>query len=219
MENTDFISRQIDVCKNDKKLVELICKLRPAPLDFYAHVHAASEKIDGKKRGYSLIGIVIQDYSAGEGKSVRAAANISPATADYIFNVLRRGDLEFTYSEEKLQPNTDMKTGRNPVTKLQIRRSDKDQNGKKRRSPWCIQIENGTAIAATNANGGSYAKRDSFESSASLFMVVSDFDMYRMFYNATHLIANWEAAYIPPNIFEAETLLAQRMEEKRQAGQ
>lgn len=216
MDNKDFISRQIDVCKNDKKLVEVIGKLTLAPRNYYAHVHAASDKIDGDKRAYSLIGILIQDYSGGEGNVIRSSANITPAIADYIFNAVRRGDLNFYYGEEKLLPNTDSTTGRNPVTKLSISRVDMDEKKKeKRRQPWFIVIENGTAVAATNAKGGSYAEKDSFVSEKKLFMSLSDVDMYRMFYNTTHFIANWEAAYAPQHIYDSEAALAQLIESKK----
>lgn len=216
--NKDFISRQIDVCKNDKKLVELIAKLALAPRNYYAHIHAASDKVEGEKRAYSLIGIVIQDYSDSSKDAVRSTANITPAIADYIFNIVRRGDLNFCYTEEKLLPNKDSTTGRNPVTKLTICRSDtvkKDGKEEKRRQPWFIGIENGTAVAATNAKGGSYAQKDSFVSEKNLVMSLTDVDMYRMFYNATHFISNWEAAYVPQHIYESEAALAQIIESKK----
>lgn len=218
MDNKDFISRQIDVCKNDKMLVELVGKLALAPTNYYAHIHAASDKVDGDKRAYSLIGILIQDYSGGEGNVVRSSANITPAIADYIFNAVRRGDLNFYYGEAKLLPSTDPKTGRNPVTKLSISRIDmaeKDGKKEKRRQPWFISIENGTAVAATNAKGGSYAEKDSFISEKKLTMTLTDVDMYRMFYNTTRFIANWEAAYAPQHIYDSEAALARLIESKK----
>ena len=41
MSEQNYISRQITVYKTDKKLIEFIDKLKPAPTDFYAHIHSS----------------------------------------------------------------------------------------------------------------------------------------------------------------------------------
>ena len=69
----EFISRQISVYKTDKKLVELIDKLNPAPLELYAHIHARGDDAGDNRRVYSNIGIILQDYSAGTGQNTRCA--------------------------------------------------------------------------------------------------------------------------------------------------
>ena len=40
MNEHGYISRQISVYKTDKKLVEFLDKLKPAPTDYYAHIHS-----------------------------------------------------------------------------------------------------------------------------------------------------------------------------------
>ena len=44
MSEQNYISRQITVYKTDKKLIEFIDKLKPAPTDFYAHIHSFGDK-------------------------------------------------------------------------------------------------------------------------------------------------------------------------------
>lgn len=79
MKNEDYISNQIAVYKNSKTLVEFQDKLKSAGIHSYAHIHANGEiDADGRKR-YSLIGILMKDYSKGTGdKAVTVSANLSP---------------------------------------------------------------------------------------------------------------------------------------------
>ena len=87
MNDNGYISRQISVYKTDKKLVELIDKLNPAPLELYAHIHARGDDTGDNRRVYSNIGIILQDYSAGTGQNTRrATANLLPSEVAYIFN-------------------------------------------------------------------------------------------------------------------------------------
>ena len=90
MSEQNYISRQITVYKTDKKLIEFIDKLKPAPTDFYAHIHSFGDKDEEGVKQTSCIGIVLQDYSKGTGKqTVRVMANISPDEAEYILTQLQ----------------------------------------------------------------------------------------------------------------------------------
>lgn len=62
MSEQNYISRQITVYKTDKKLIEFIDKLKPAPTDFYAHIHSFGDKDEEGVKQTSCIGIVLQDY-------------------------------------------------------------------------------------------------------------------------------------------------------------
>ena len=73
------IQKQIAIYMTDKKLCEFNDKLKLAPVDYYAHVHAQGEKQEEGSRQRSCIGMVLQDYSNGTGdKTVRVMANLSP---------------------------------------------------------------------------------------------------------------------------------------------
>ena len=63
----EYISRQITVYKTDKKLVEFIDKLKPAPTGYYAHIHSFGDKDEDGVKQTSCIGITLQDYSKGTG--------------------------------------------------------------------------------------------------------------------------------------------------------
>lgn len=214
----DYISKQIAVYKTDKKLLELNCKLKLAPPDYYAHIHAEGDTNADGTRESSRIGLVLLDYSEGKDKKISAFVNISPAITDYIFSALQNRQASFSMQEEKILPNADAKTGRNKVTKLRIIRAEKNKDGQVRNYPWYVEIENGTAVAAKTAKGGTYAKKGSFTSESKVFINISDKDMYELFYTATHLIANWEAAYAPANIVESEIMLEQLLEAKKATG-
>ena len=47
----------------NKKLVEFNDKLKPAPIEYYAHIHAQGEKVGDGSRPRSCIGMVLQDLS------------------------------------------------------------------------------------------------------------------------------------------------------------
>ena len=211
-----FISNQIAVYKTDKKLLELNGKLKLAPQEFYAHVHAESDENANGFRESSRIEMKLLDYSSDvKGSTFEVRANISPASADYIFSRLRTGRLAFQFDEEKIMPGVDPVTGRSRVTKLKIVRTDKNAAGEVMRYPWCVEIENGTAIAAKTGKGGTYIQKGSFVSTGSVKLNLSDRDLYEMFYTVTHFVNNWEAAYVPANIFESEAVRNALIEEKR----
>ena len=56
MSEQNYISRQITVYKTDKKLIEFIDKLKPAPTDFYAHIHSFGDKDEEGVKQTSCIG-------------------------------------------------------------------------------------------------------------------------------------------------------------------
>ena len=86
MNEQTYISRQISVYMTDKKLVEFLDKLKPAPTEYYAHIHSFGDKDEDGVKQISCVGILLQDYSNGTGKNtVRVAANICPDEAEYIF--------------------------------------------------------------------------------------------------------------------------------------
>ena len=55
------IQNQIAIYMTNKKLCEFTDKLKPAPVEYYAHMHAQGEEQPDGFRAYSCIGIVLQD--------------------------------------------------------------------------------------------------------------------------------------------------------------
>lgn len=196
--NETHISRQIAVYKTDKKLVELIDKLNPAPVEFYAHMHAQGDEVSGSdRRMYSNIGMTMLDYSEGKGDSTkRAEANLSPDEVRYLFSRCEIGVQTFEFKTDKIFGNPDEK-GRAKVVKLVIRRATVGSDGKPRKYPWYIEIENGSGIPQKTAIGGTYCQSGSFMSETKIFTNMSDLDFYKLFNRANRFIEMFEMATAP----------------------
>jgi hypothetical protein len=210
------ISTQIAVYKTDKKLVEFNDKLQPASVENYAHLHATTEEADGKKL-YSLIGMVMQDYSNGTGdKLVRVSANLSPDDIGFILCRLTAGFTEVDYSQDKIFGKPDAK-GLSTVTKVVIKRATVGSDGNPRKYPWYFCVENGTGIAAENKSGGKYIQSKSYVKQQQVFANLSDLDAYRLFNRVAQYVKAWELTNGPRLIRDAAPLLAAQREEYRNA--
>ena len=72
------IQNQIAIYMTNKKLCEFTDKLKPAPIEYYAHMHAQGEEQADGIRAYSCIGVVLQDYSNGLATRPFVSQRISP---------------------------------------------------------------------------------------------------------------------------------------------
>lgn len=206
------ISTQIAVYKTDKKLVEFIDKLRPASVENYAHLHATTEEDGEGKKLYSLVGMVMQDYSNGTGdKLVRVSANLSPDDIGFILCRLTAGFQEVDYSQDKIFGKPDDK-GRSTVTKVTIKRATVGSDGNPRKYPWYFCIENGTGVAAANKSGGKYIQKNSYIKQLQVFANLSDIDAYRLFNRVAQYVKAWELTNGPRLIRDAAPLLAAQRE-------
>ena len=189
------LSKQIGVYKTDKKLLELVDMLNPAPTNMYAHLHARGDAVPGGTKIYSNVRVVLQDYTAGTGASLkRATANLSPEELRYIYSRLYNGVKEFEFRTDKIFGAPD-KDGRSMVTKLLIKRGDIGSDGKPRRYPWYVEIENGTGVPAKGASGGTYCQSGTFASTAKIFINISEIDFFKLFCQAVSFLNVWEQRY------------------------
>lgn len=87
--------------------------------------------------------------------------------------------------------------GSSPMSRLSITRIPLSSDGKPMQSPWRITIDNGTAIAKQNQNGGSYAERGSFKSGngGALYFNASDEDWIAAVEKVVAFIDTFEKAY------------------------
>lgn len=196
-ENEDYISNQIAVYKNSKTLVEFQDKLKSAGIHSYAHIHANGEiDADGRKR-YSLIGILMKDYSKGTGdKAVTVSANLSPEQVKFFLSRIEACVESYSFLEEKIFGSPD-KDGYAQVTKFKLIRATKDAKGNVRKLPWYIEVENGKGIPVQNANGGTYMKPNSFVSTGKAYANMSDLDLYECLSRVGSYINCWEMAMAP----------------------
>lgn len=208
--NETYISNQIAVYKNSKTLIEFQDKLNSAPLESYAHLHATGDIASNGRKKYSLIGILMKDYSNGTGdKSITVTANLTPEEIKFILTRIAAGFQEYTFQQEKIFGEPDAQ-GYATVTKVRILRATKDKKGNVRNLPWYFEIENGKGIPLKNAAGGTYLKSGTFLSDGKVYANLSDLDLYKLLERVASYINSWETLTGPYLIKKAKETIIQR---------
>ena len=83
----------------------------------------------------------------------------------------------------------------------------KDKEGKNRKSPWYVIVENGKAIKAQNGNGGAYAKSMTFQSQSKIIVYLTDQDFYCLLSEVVSYINVWEITFGSKLLREGRLLL------------
>lgn len=98
------------------------------------------------------------------------------------------------YRQDKIISKTVGSDGRSPMTRFSITRTPYAPDGSVMKSPWKISIDKGTAIAAYNSAGGSYAKSGTFvsDNKGALTFNASDEDMLTALIKVAHTIDVFE---------------------------
>ena len=209
------IQPQIAIYMTNKKLCEFNDKLKAAPIEYYGHLHAQGEKVEGERSQRSCIGIVLQDYSNGTGNNtVRVSANLSPEFFAYALSRVSLGVELFDFYEEKIFGDPD-KEGKSMVTKVSIKRASVGQDGKPRNYPWCVIVENGRAIKEGTQTGGVHMKKGSYQKERSVFVNINDYDFFRLMQQTTRYINAWELTNGPKKIREAMQIMEQQRASER----
>ena len=209
------IQPQIAIYMTNKKLCEFNDKLKAAPVEYYGHLHAQGEKVEGERSQRSCIGIVLQDYSNGTGnKTVRVSANLAPEFFAYALSRVSLGVELFEFYEEKIFGDPD-KEGKSMVTKVSIKRASVGPDGKKRNYPWCVIVENGRAIKEGTQTGGVHMKKGSYQKERQVFVNINDYDFFRLMQQTTRYINAWELTNGPKKIREAMQIMEQQCASER----
>ena len=204
------IQPQIAIYMTNKKLCEFNDKLKAAPVEYYGHLHAQGEKVEGERSQRSCIGIVLQDYSNGTGnKTVRVSANLAPEFFAYALSRVSLGVELFEFYEEKIFGDPD-KEGKSMVTKVSIKRASAGPDGKKRNYPWCVIVENGRAVKEGTQTGGVHMKKGSYQKERQVFVNINDYDFFRLMQQTTRYINAWELTNGPKKIREAMQIMEQQ---------
>ena len=204
------IQPQIAIYMTNKKLCEFNDKLKAAPVEYYGHLHAQGEKVEGERSQRSCIGIVLQDYSNGTGnKTVRVSANLAPEFFTYALSRVSLGVELFEFYEEKIFGDPD-KEGKSMVTKVSIKRASVGPDGKKRNYPWCVIVENGRAVKEGTQTGGVHMKKGSYQKERQVFVNINDYDFFRLMQQTTRYINAWELTNGPKKIREAMQIMEQQ---------
>ncbi|MCF2661190.1 hypothetical protein [Pseudoflavonifractor phocaeensis] len=209
------IQPQVAIYMTNKKLCEFNDKLKAAPVEYYGHLHAQGEKVEGERSQRSCIGIVLQDYSNGTGnKTVRVSANLAPEFFAYALSRVSLGVELFEFYEEKIFGDPD-KEGKSMVTKVSIKRASVGPDGKKRNYPWCVIVENGRAIKEGTQTGGVHMKKGSYQKERQVFVNINDYDFFRLMQQTTRYINAWELTNGPKKIREAMQIMEQQCASER----
>lgn len=209
------IQPQVAIYMTNKKLCEFNDKLKAAPVEYYGHLHAQGEKVEGERSQRSCIGIVLQDYSNGTGnKTVRVSANLAPEFFAYALSRVSLGVELFEFYEEKIFGDPD-KEGKSMVTKVSIKRASVGPDGKKRNYPWCVIVENGRAIKEGTQTGGVHMKKGSYQKERQVFVNINDYDFFRLMQQTTRYINAWELTNGPKKIREAMQIMEQQRASER----
>ena len=81
------------------------------------------------------------------------------------------------------------------VRKMTVGRHDTDSQGRPRRCPWYVEIQNGIGIPVHNANGGTYCQKDSCQCRQKVALFLNDRDMFALFGRAEAYIRAFELEY------------------------
>ena len=209
------IQPQVAIYMTNKKLCEFNDKLKAAPVEYYGHLHAQGEKVEGERSQRSCIGIVLQDYSNGTGnKTVRVSANLTPEFFAYALSRVSLGVELFEFYEEKIFGDPD-KEGKSMVTKVSIKRASVGPDGKKRNYPWCVIVENGRAVKEGTQTGGVHMKKGSYQKERQVFVNINDYDFFRLMQQTTRYINAWELTNGPKKIREAMQIMEQQRASER----
>ena len=195
-QSQDRITGQIAVHKTDKKLLEFIDSLNPAPIHDYAAIHAGAVRPYEKdgQRVYSVIRIVAQDYSRRGEDSVRVKANISPEEALYLANMVRNGVKDYKFEAVKIFGSPDQ-GGLCPMTKLWINRNETTADGEILNRPWKVDIENGRGRKAQGKNGGAYCQSGSYVLEKKVFLNFTDYEFFKLMCGVERYIGIWEMVH------------------------
>ena len=209
------IQPQVAIYMTNKKLCEFNDKLKAAPVEYYGHLHAQGEKVEGERSQRSCIGIVLQDYSNGTGnKTVRVSANLAPEFFAYALSRVSLGVELFEFYEEKIFGDPD-KEGKSMVTKVSIKRASVGPDGKKRNYPWCVIVENGRAVKEGTQTGGVHMKKGSYQKERQVCVNINDYDFFRLMQQTTRYINAWELTNGPKKIREAMQIMEQQRASER----
>lgn len=184
-----------EICKQmtAKKLICFSDKLRLAPIERYAQIHARGEMVDGKK-AHSLIGVSIFDYSSGKGDATKITRfNLAPEEIQFILTRLEAGFQEYEWSFQKIYGDPDPAKGNTcQAENFRISRHVNDGRGQMLSSPWQIAISNGRGIKLSNKNGGFYMQSGSYREERSGSINLTDMDLYKLLKRVDSYIRVWE---------------------------
>lgn len=143
-----------------------------------------------------------------QGQEAKTAVDKLLAAYKLVNNLESVESLDFSYKQDRVDVYR-KNNGSAPVTILSISRTDKDRNGNKMRSPWCVKITNGTAPLKEQQNGTSSYVNSQLKVEKECFINLSDYDMFRCLNRVVRFIEIWENTMGIPVVAQGEKLREQ----------
>lgn len=210
--------RQISSFTNNKAVVELMNKLKPATPGKGSHLHRSGEKDNaGHSLSNSMIGINLVDYE--KNPSIFVQENLTPSQVKELYQeaIMKRNNYDFSGNGQKIFGNPD-ENGYSIVRTLKINRQGSFvQNGNTvtKNYPWTITIQNGKGIKEVNQKtGGTSCKKGSFVVEKEAKIVMADGDFFALFEEANTYLTAWES-YVAHSFIKANEEAIKAEEEKQ----
>ena len=182
--------------------MELQDNLYPTIPKYARKLHSFGKERNNNEQMYSRFKFVLIDYSKGTGEnSVAVDANITSEVLAYLYCMFKKAveNGSFTYSEEKIMPQN------NYVKKLLIKRAQKNSKGEILRNPWSLSCEVGTGEKAYTKEGGTYLKPNTYQKERSVYVSLSDKDMFILLQEGFSRLNSFETYYGPKLLSAAQT--------------
>lgn len=207
---------QMSCFTNNKAVVELINKLKPATPGKGSHLHRNNETDEnGKKMVASLVGINLVNYEVNP--SIFVQDNLSIAQLRELYNeaIMKRNNYTFSGNGQKIFGNA-KEEGYSIVRTIQINRQGSYvQNGRNivKTYPWRIKIQNGRGIKEQNAKtGGTSCREGSFVCEKEAIINLSDGDFFALLDEAISYVNAWERYYTNYFVKENEKIIKEEKE-------
>lgn len=192
MAENEQLTDQIHKIQTDNKLIAIYDRLRYAPVASYAQLHAKGDYYENNHKVNSLICVQLQDYSKGTGeRNVIARFNLAPEQIQFFLTRIEAGFQEYEWSQSKIYGNPDS-AGYSPAMRFIIARHAFDRNGTPMKNPWRIEISNGKGIKISNTKGGFYMKPGSYIEEKTVFIQLTDMDLFTLLKRTDSYITEWE---------------------------
>ena len=129
------------------------------------------------------------------GAAVKAAGSVFSDFQQYPVMPPQKPYAEFSYRQERVNPYSRTQDGFVRVSQVTIQRKQFNAKGEIMKSPWSVNISNFEAVPNEQRNGTTSYQPNTKRNDTSLFIQVSDDDMWRCLYAVSHFISVWEMSY------------------------
>lgn len=134
------------------------------------------------------------------GNAAREAETVYTDYQKYPAPAVGKPYADFSYRQERVNPYSRSNDGFVRVSVISIQRKQFNAKNEQMKLPWTVNISNFEAAPNEQQNGTTSYRGNTKRNEVSLFIQVSDDDMWRCCYAVSHFISAWEMSYGIPLI-------------------